>query len=73
KGFTVGGLAKLGPVQVVVDIARDTGDPSNYAKSTDYVVELLYPLSKRTTVYAAAHRDGSAKLSTTGLGVRHNF
>ncbi len=73
KGFSVGGLAKLGPVQLVIDVARDTGDPSNYAKSTDYIVELLYPLSKRTTVYAAAHRDGSSKTNTTGLGVRHNF
>lgn len=73
KGFTIGGLAKLGPMQLVVDVARDTGDPSNYAKSTDYIVELLYPLSKRTTVYAAAHRDGSSKTNTAGLGVRHNF
>ena len=73
KGFSVGGLAKLGPVQLVVDVARDTGDPSNYAKSTDYVVEMLYPLSKRTTVYGALHRDGSSKTNTAGLGVRHNF
>ncbi|MCL4744815.1 MAG: porin [Burkholderiaceae bacterium] len=73
KGFTLGGSAKLGPMQLTIDAARDTGDPSNYAKSTDYIVELLYPLSKRTTVYAAAHRDGSTKTNTTGLGVRHNF
>ena len=79
KGFTLGAQADLGPVSLVVDMARDSGNPSGYVKSTDYVVELLYPLSKRTTVYGAMHRDGrisqsdSRAVSTYGVGVRHNF
>jgi predicted porin len=73
RGFTLGGQADLGPVSLVVDVARDTGEGTGYVKSTDYVVELLYPLSKRTKVYGAYYRDGSSKTNIVGAGVRHNF
>lgn len=72
KGFTLGGAAKMGPVSLVLDIARDTE-----AKDTDTLLEAKYPLSKRTTVYAAFLRDGKGKTATTvnnyGIGIRHNF
>jgi predicted porin len=72
KGFSIGGGAKLGPVSVVLDIARDTN-----AKDTDTLLEVKYPLSKRTFAYAAFLRDGKGKTPTTvnnyGLGLRHNF
>lgn len=70
KGFTLGGSASFGQGGVTVDVARDTGSA---VKSTDYVVEGTYALSKRTFSYAAMHRDGSAKATTYGVGIRHNF
>ena len=72
KGFTLGGTTKLGPVDLTLDIARDTG-----FKDTNYLVEAKYPLSKRTFVYGAFHRDGKGKTATGsnlyGVGIRHNF
>ena len=82
KGFTVGGAVKAGPVDLVLDIARDTE-----AKDTDLLVEVKYPLSKRTFTYVSILRDGNKKaggLATAakisgenvtglGIGVRHNF
>lgn len=70
KGFTLGGSANLGPVSLTLDLARDTGSA---VKSTDALLEALYPLSKRTFAYAAALRDGSSAVNQYGLGVRHNF
>jgi predicted porin len=72
EGFSIGAGAKLGPVNLVVDIARDTE-----FKDTDVLLEAKYPLSKRTFIYAAFLRDGNGKTATTvnnyGIGVRHNF
>jgi predicted porin len=60
----------MGPVTLTADLARDTGSA---VKSTDYIIEAKYALSKRTFAYGIIHRDGSAKVNTTGVGVRHNF
>lgn len=75
KGFTIGGGANLGPVSLVLDIARDTGSA---VKSTDTLLEVKYPLSKRTTAYGAYLRDGSSVVGVSavnnyGIGIRHNF
>lgn len=70
KGFTLGASLPLGAATLTADIARDTGSA---VKSTDYVVEGKYALSKRTFAYGVIHRDGSAKVTTTGVGLRHNF
>ncbi len=75
KGFTIGGTTNVGPVALTLDIARDTD-----AKDTDFLLEAKYPLSKRTTAYAAYLNDGDKKAGALGgdktglaLGVRHNF
>lgn len=80
KGFTIGGSVPLGPVNLVVDVARDTE-----FKDTDLLVEVKYPLSKRTFAYGAFLRDGKKKngalgaatagkdVNGLGLGIRHNF
>jgi len=72
EGFSIGGSMPLGPVNLVVDIARDT-----HFKDTNILVEAKYPLSKRTFAYAAFLRDGKGKAATNvnniGLGIRHNF
>jgi len=70
KGFTLGASAPMGPVNLTLDVARDTGSA---VKSTDYVLEGKYALSKRTFAYGVLHRDGSADKDTFALGVRHNF
>lgn len=72
KGYTVGAAAPFGPVTLGLDIGRDTG---SVVKSTDYAAEVKYPLSKRTFVYGALYRDGSAASDKNayGLGLRHNF
>jgi predicted porin len=78
EGFSIGAGTKLGPVSLVVDIARDTE-----RDDTDVLLEVKYPLSKRTFVYAAFLRDGDGKATTAraatstvnnyGIGIRHNF
>jgi predicted porin len=78
KGFAIGGSVPLGPVNLVVDVARDTE-----AKDTDLLIEVKYPLSKRTVAYGAFLRDGKNKpgalgaagkdVNGLGLGIRHNF
>ena len=72
EGFTIGAGTKVGPVNLVLDIARDTE-----FDDTNVLLEAKYPLSKRTTVYAAFLRDGAGKTPTTrnnfGIGIRHNF
>jgi len=72
KGFTLGGGTNLGPVSLVLDVARDTD-----AKDTNVLLEAKYPLSKRTFAYAAFLRDGKGKTVDTvnnyGIGIRHNF
>jgi predicted porin len=76
RGFTVGASAKVGPVNLVVDIARDTE-----AKDTDVLLEAKYPLSKRTFAYVAVLSNGDKKASVAvgsvknnySLGIRHNF
>lgn len=74
KGFTIGGSMMFGATSLALDFARDTGSAK---KSTDYVLELKQPLSKRTFAYGAVHHFGetaAAKASTgLGVGVRHNF
>lgn len=72
KGFSIGGGVQAGPVNIVLDIARDTE-----AKDTNTLVEVKYPLSKRTFTYVAFVRDGKGKTAENvnglGLGLRHNF
>jgi len=78
KGFTLGAGANLGPVALVVDIARDT-----YFEDTNVLFEAKYPLSKRTFAYAAYLNNGSRDATATTLaqgrtrgasiGLRHNF
>ena len=70
KGYSLGVSAPMGPVTLTFDLARDTGSA---VKSTDYVLEGKYALSKRTFAYGVFYRDGSAKVNTYGVGVRHNF
>lgn len=72
KGFTLGGSMPLGAATVTLDLARDT-----VANDTDALLELKYPLSKRTMVYGVLLRNGAGKAATdvnsTVVGVRHNF
>lgn len=72
KGFALGGSVNAGPVNVVLDVARDT-----FYKDTDMLLEVKYPMSKRTTAYVAFQRDGKGKTAdnanNVGLGIRHNF
>ena len=78
KGFTLGAGANLGPVALVVDIARDT-----YFEDTNVLFEAKYPLSKRTFAYAAYLNDGARAATATtaavtrtrgaSIGLRHNF
>lgn len=78
KGFAIGGSVKVGPVNLVLDIVRDTE-----AKDTDLLVEAKYPLSKRTFSYVALLRDGKNKAGALraagkdvngfGMGIRHSF
>lgn len=74
KGFSIGAGTTVGPVSLVLDIARDTD-----ADDTDLLIEAKYPLSKRTFAYLAFLRDDDAKIGATasennfGLGIRHNF
>jgi predicted porin len=76
KGFTLGGATTMGPVSLVLDVARQTGTGIRH---TDYLVEAKYSLSKRTTAYAAFLREGApntavgAGSNNIGIGVRHNF
>lgn len=77
KGYAIGGAVKAGPVDLVLDVARDTD-----AKDTDVLVEVKYPLSKRTFAYGAFLRDGKNKgagkvagkdVNNVGFGIRHHF
>lgn len=72
EGFSIGAGTTLGPVMLVLDIARDTE-----FDDTNVLVEAKYPLSKRTFAYLAFLRDGKGKTATSvnnvGLGIRHNF
>lgn len=68
KGFTIGGAANFGAASVALDVARDTG-----LKSTNFVAEGKYSLSKRTFSYAALQRTGATKVNTFSTGIRHNF
>ncbi len=72
KGFVIGGSMAAGPVNLLLDVARDTD-----AKDTNILFEAKYPLSKRTFTYAAFLRDGKGKnpeaINHFGLGIRHNF
>jgi len=71
KGYTVGVSAPVGPMTLTLDVGKETG----ITDATDYVLEAKYPLSKRTFVYGATYRDGSAATDKTSyaIGVRHNF
>lgn len=78
KGVTLGGSFNAGPVNLTLDIARDTE-----AKDTDMLVEVRYPMSKRSTFYTSFLRDGknskgalgatTKDLNGLGIGIRHNF
>ncbi len=70
KGFTLGAGADLGPVHVVLDVARVT---TSGKESTNYLLEGKYPLSKRTFLYAAVRRMDLADETQTTAGIRHNF
>ena len=70
KGYTLGGGTKLGPVAVVLDVARVT---TSGAEGTNWLLEGKYPLSKATFAYATVLRFGSADATQTSFGIRHNF
>ena len=70
KGYTLGGGTKLGPVAVVLDIARVT---TSGAESTNWLLEGKYPLSKATFAYATYLRMDAADASNVSFGIRHNF
>lgn len=70
KGFSIGATVPLGAFSVTADIARVT---TSGFKETDYLLEAKYALSKRTFAYGAIHRDGGPKVTTSSIGVRHNF
>ncbi len=70
KGYTLGGGTKLGPVAVVLDIARVT---TSGLESTNYLLEGKYPLSKATFVYGTVLRFDLADKTQTSFGIRHNF
>lgn len=72
RGFTVGGQANVGPVSLVLDIARE----NKSVKKTSYLLEAKYPLSKRTFGYFAYLSRGVAGGSSQNdwsIGLRHNF
>lgn len=72
RGFTLGGSLPVGAMTLTVDVARDT-----QKKDTDAMVELKYPLSKRTFVYGVLLHNGAGKakadVNSTIVGLRHNF
>lgn len=72
RGFTLGASVPLGGMLLTVDVARDT-----QKKDTDAMVELKYPLSKRTFVYGVLLHNGAGKakadVNSTIVGLRHNF
>lgn len=70
KGYTLGGGTKLGPVAVVLDVARIT---TSGAESTNWLLEGKYPLSKATFAYATVLRFGGPEVTQTSFGIRHNF
>jgi predicted porin len=75
KGYSVGISAPVGPVNLTLDIATDTGSVKN---STDIVFEAKYALSKRTFAYGVLYNAGATvagkdDVTTTGVGIRHNF
>lgn len=76
KGFSIGASVPVGAAaSVTLDAARDNGST---VQVTNWVLEGKYALSKRTVAYAAVYRAGATvagadSVTTTGLGVRHNF
>ncbi len=70
KGYTLGGGTKLGPVAVVVDVARVT---TSGMEATNWLVEGKYPLSKATFAYATYLRLHSVDANNVSFGIRHNF
>ena len=70
KGFSIGATVPVGAFALTADIARVT---ATGFKETDYVIEAKYALSKRTFAYGAIHRDGGPKITTSSIGIRHNF
>ena len=69
KGFSIGATVPVGAFALTADIARVTSG----GKETDYLLEAKYALSKRTFAYGALHRDGGPKVTTSSIGIRHNF
>ena len=75
KGYSLGVSAPVGPFTLTLDLASDTGSAKN---STDVVFEAKYALSKRTFAYGVVYNAGATvagkdDVTTTGVGIRHNF
>lgn len=76
RGFSLGASVPVGAAaSVTLDAARDTGSA---VQVTNWVLEGKYALSKRTFAYAAVYNAGATvagadSVTTTGLGIRHNF
>lgn len=68
KGYSLGVSAPVGPVNLVLDYARDTS-----SKAATTLVEAKYSLSKRTFAYAAYQSRNQGNPDLFSLGVRHNF
>ena len=73
KGWSLGaGGLKAGPIELMLDYARNTGTSNN---TSNLLFEAKYALSKRTFGYMAVLKtDNNGNDPTmTSLGIRHNF
>jgi predicted porin len=71
-GFSIGAGAMLGPVNLVLDVARITMDATDKSY-TNYLLEAKYPLSKATFVYATYLNRDDQNATQASFGMRHNF
>ena len=71
-GFTIGARAMLGPVALVVDVARITKEATDDTYN-NYLLEAKYPLSKATFVYAAYLNRDDLDSTQASMGMRHHF
>lgn len=58
------------PLTGALTIGVDSGEVANVTKTN---ASLVYTLSKRTNVYAAAQKKGDTADTTTAVGIRHSF
>ncbi len=72
KGYSLGVAdVKLGPVLLALDYAKNTAASMGKPRTT--MLEVKYPMSKRTFVYANYLDYTEANSDFWGAGIRHNF